>query len=64
MPTYMTKKYLMLRSIPLGICEILDGILMIISLGCIRYSFHMDFIAYDTKRWLRAKKRKWSHKDA
>ena len=61
MAIYMTKTYLALRSIPLGLCDIIDGILMILTLGHLRYSFHMNFIAWDTKRWL-AKQRKWSHK--
>ena len=63
MPTYMTKKYLMIRSIPLGICDIIDGILMILTLGNLRYSFATKFVCWDTKRWLRAQKRKWSHKE-
>jgi len=56
MAIYMTKTYLMLRSIPLGICDIFDGILMILTLGNLRYSFSMEFIAWDTKRWLRGRR--------
>ena len=63
MTIYMTKTYLMLRSIPLGICDIFDGILMILTLGNLRYSFSMEFTAWDTKRWLCGRRLKWSHKE-
>jgi hypothetical protein len=63
MDIYMTNTYLMLRSIPLGNCDIFDGILMILTLGNLRYSFSMEFIAWDTKRWLRGRRLKWSHKE-
>jgi hypothetical protein len=62
MATYMTKRYLMIRSIPLGICDILDGIIRILTLGMVNYSFAFSFVAWDTKRWLR-NPTKWSHKN-
>jgi hypothetical protein len=63
MRTIMTKKYLALRSIPLGICDIIDGMIMILTLGQLRTrSLHLCFVSWSTSHWI-AKKNKWSHKE-
>lgn len=48
---YMTKRYLMIRAIPLGLLTILDGLFMVLTLGNCR-SLAFEFVAWDTKRWL------------